>query len=523
MASITHHRNKKTGAIYRYSVESYWDKEKKAPRNKQVCLGRVDPETGELTPSKRQKKKCAGKQLKSDSGAVTVSSRIVGPNLVFDKITREYKIDSLLDTCFGEMAVKMRSLVYFLVQKGLALSRVERWSEATLHPTEQFISSQEVSDLLRAISEDDRQRFFSLWMERILEEDYLCFDITSVSSYAKNNEYTQWGYNRDGESLEQINMAMLFGQASRLPVYYRRLPGNISDVATLKTTVKSLDFLCVPPVHLVLDRGFYSKSNIDELYKRSHKFTIAVPVGRKWVEQIIDEHAESIASPEKYLSLNKDEALYAATTLYKWGENNHRLYVHTYYNAGQAASNFDSFTRKLITLKSELESGSTIEKHEQLYERYFTVTETPKRGRKVEYNEGAIQKYRSRYSGFFCIASNKIKQADEALQIYRNKDVVENCFDDLKNQLDMKRLRVHSSAAMDSRLFLQFLALIYISKIRQTTKSRKKLKHLSVRDTMEIMETLTQIKLSNRRKEVLAETSPLQREILSAFDVTLPS
>jgi transposase len=521
MASTTHHRNKKTGAIYRYAVESFWDKEKKAPRNKQVCLGRVDPVTGELIASKRRKKGAVGEQSEPSFSKITVRSRIVGPNLILDKITEEYGIKALLDTCFGKKANKMLSLVYFLVQKGVALSRVEQWSMATQHPVEQFISSQEVSELLRDISEDERQRFFSLWMERILEEDYLCYDITSISSYAKNNEYTQWGYNRDSESLEQINMAMLFGQNARLPAYYRRLPGNISDVATLKTTIKSLEFLGIPSMHFVLDRGFYSKANIDELYKHNHKFTIAVPAGRKWVEQVMDEHIESIASPGKYLSLSKDEALYADTTLYQWGENNHRLYVHVYYNAEQAAENYDSFTRKLITLKEELESGNTIDKHEPLYERYFIVTETPKRGRKVEYNDAEIQKYRNRYSGFFCIASNKIKRADEALQVYRNKDVVENCFDDLKNQLDMKRLRVHRSAAMDSRLFLQFIALIYISKIRQTTKGCKKLNHLSVRDTMEIMETLTQIKLSNRRKEIRSETSPLQREILNAFDVSL--
>ncbi|MFA6477660.1 MAG: hypothetical protein WCV67_05055, partial [Victivallaceae bacterium] len=44
--------------------------------------------------------------------------------------------------------------------------------------------------------------------------------------------------------------------------------------------------------------------------------------------------------------------------------------------------------------------------------------------------------------------------------------VVENSFDGLKNQLDMKRLRIHTSAAMDARMFLQFLALIYICQIR---------------------------------------------------------
>ncbi len=40
---------------------------------------------------------------------------------------------------------------------------------------------------------------------------------------------------------------------------------------------------------------------------------------------------------------------------------------------------------------------------------------------------------------------------------YRAKNAVENSFDDLKNHLDMRRLRIHTSDAMDSRLFLQFL------------------------------------------------------------------
>ena len=34
---------------YVYSVESYWDKEKKRPANKQVCLGKLDKETGAFT------------------------------------------------------------------------------------------------------------------------------------------------------------------------------------------------------------------------------------------------------------------------------------------------------------------------------------------------------------------------------------------------------------------------------------------------------------------------------------------
>ncbi|NGX60541.1 MAG: hypothetical protein K940chlam9_00001 [Chlamydiae bacterium] len=103
-----------------------------------------------------------------------------------------------------------------------------------------------------------------------------------------------------------------------------------------------------------------------------------------------------------------------------------------------------------------LRSGKTNEKHEEFYRHYLIVKETPKRGLQVSFNEEEIQKHRKRYSGFFCILSNKIKTAKEALSIYRTKDVVENSFDELKNHLDMKRLRVRTAAAMDSRLFLQY-------------------------------------------------------------------
>lgn len=42
----TRHINPKTGKVYIYSVESYWDKTKKAPRNRQRLIGSLDPVSG---------------------------------------------------------------------------------------------------------------------------------------------------------------------------------------------------------------------------------------------------------------------------------------------------------------------------------------------------------------------------------------------------------------------------------------------------------------------------------------------
>ena len=252
MASQTHHHNKKTGATYVYSVQSYWDKEKKAPRNRQVCLGKLDTATGEVIPSRRKRNIA---ERAAVAPGVTASARVAGPHLLLEKLARETGLADLVKRCFPELHGEMMSLVHFIVQKGLPLSRSESWSLGCLHPSGEPLASQRISELLLRITEDDRQRFLSLWLDKITEHDYLCYDITSVSSYAHGNEYVKYGYNRDGKSLPQINLAMMFGQKSRLPAYYRRMQGNISDVATLRATMKALDFLGGKPVHFILDCG----------------------------------------------------------------------------------------------------------------------------------------------------------------------------------------------------------------------------------------------------------------------------
>lgn len=72
----------------------------------------------------------------------------------------------------------------------------------------------------------------------------------------------------------------------------------------------------------------------------------------------------------------------------------------------------------------------------------------------MSYKEDAIAERKRSFTGWFVMISNDVKDKVEALEIYRQKDTVEKNFVDLKNDLDMKRLRIHSNAAMDVRIFL---------------------------------------------------------------------
>ena len=102
----------------------------------------------------------------------------------------------------------------------------------------------------------------------------------------------------------------------------------------------------------------------------------------------------------------------------------------------------------------ELTSGERVKEHSGYYERFFFVKETPVRGVKVTFDEDAIAEYKKNRVGWFVLAGNDIKDKVKALEVYRAKDAVEKCFDDMKNDLDMKRIRMHTKETMDGRVFI---------------------------------------------------------------------
>jgi transposase len=497
---------------------SYWDKKKRQARNKKVCVGKLDPISGEFTPSKR----LAPEQAAARDPAVTASAEIVGPSIILDAVTDRLGLGSLLKSCFPKAHRQILTMAYYLTAQGGALSHCEVWCKSHVPSLEESLSSQRISELLSSISIDEKQTFFNKWMNKVLEDDYLCYDITSISSYSEFNEFIKYGHNRDLENLPQLNLAMLFGQKGRLPVYFQRLPGNIADVTTLHNLLKTFKALESKTIHAVMDKGFYSKKNVDELLVSRDKFILSVPLNSKWVQHVIDDIYEVVNGPEGYQRIDS-ETLYVHSRLHPWGEENRRCYLHMYYNARARADAVDRFNADLVRYKEELESGKSIAEHQESYDTFFVIKTTPKRGTKISYNTQAVSQYINRYSGFQVLLTNSIKDPVEALQIYRDKDVVEKCFDDLKNQLDMKRLRMHSSATVDGRLFVQFISLIYMSALRREMRKSGLIERYTTRELLQEMETLTKVKYSGKYGHILTEVTKPQREILKKLNIELPN
>ena len=516
MAFKVHQLNKKSGVTYIYEAVSAYNKEIKQSRNKQVCVGKIDPATGTFIPSKRLNPQQAAVR----DPTVTASAQIIGPLAVLNEFSRRTGLENLLKSCFPDTHNQILAMANYLAIQGGALSHCSSWAKSHEPDLAASLTSQRISAILSSIGTDAKQTFLAQWMKKTLEDDYICYDITSISSYSELNEYIKYGYNRDGEKLPQLNLAMLFGQKSALPVYYHRVPGSITDVSMLHNLILTFKKLDVKRLHFVMDKWFYSKKNLDELVEHRDHFTIGVPLSNKWLQHAIDDIRDTIHGPAGYRKLD-DEILYVHSRLYPWGEKNHRCYLHLYYNAKSHAKDVDMFNGELLEYKQELESGNPVKEHQKAYDNFFIQKKTPKRGLQVSYNTEAISQHISRYAGFQGLLSNGIKDPIDAMRVYRDKDAVEKCFDDLKNSLDMKRLRMHQSSTVDGRLFIQFIALILISALRQKMRTSGLIEKYTIHELLREMETIVKVQYSGRYGHILTEVTKVQREILKELDIQL--
>ncbi len=64
--------------------------------------------------------------------------------------------------------------------------------------------------------------------------------------------------------------------------------------------------------------------------------------------------------------------------------------------------------------------------------------------------------------GFFCLKSSKNLTLIEALQTYRKKDSIEKIFNSLKNEIEIKPLRLWTDNSIYGALIIEFIAQIFV-------------------------------------------------------------
>ena len=532
MAAIVYQTNKKTGVTYAYESVSYWDKEKQQSRARRKCIGKVDPQTGEIVPTRRRKKPVSKEKAKPGPAPVTRYNRsFYGAAYLFDRIGESTGVLEDLKTCFPGTYRQILSIAYYLILEDRnPLSRFPHWAGFHHHPHGRAISSQRSSELFASISEESRQHFFRLQGKRRMGKEYLAYDSTSISSYSKCLRQVRYGKNKDHEHLPQINLLLLFGQESRLPFYYRKLAGNIPDVKTLKKLLADMEALGYKKFKVVLDRGFYSAANINGLYKRHMKFLVAARISLKMVQDSLEQVREDMRTWSHY---SQDYQVYAYSLPITWNyvqerpykgdtiKDKRRMYLHLYFSPERALEAETAFNSRMARLQEELESGQRHPDHEKQYAKYFNIKTTPVRGTRVEANEEAMARAKRNY-GYFALVSNQVKDAVTALEIYRNKDLVEKAFGNLKERLNLRRTAVSSEKSLDGKLFVQFIALIFLSHITKKMQENHLFKKYTLQEVLDELDLIECFEIPGQKLQV-GEMTKRQENLYTLLGIKPPS
>lgn len=528
MASIVHQHHP-NGTTYVYQQTSYWDKEIKKPRTKMICIGKLDPATKEIIYNKRFTSEKAKKLV--EENVRVASNVIIGPTLLLEKVTKDLKLGKTLRSVFDKKdADRLLSLAWY--EASLTNSRLylaEGWMEAHACPCHHNpLSSSAVSIFMKSVSRDAILAFKKKWLASRPEKDYLCFDISSISSYGERNPFIEWGYNRDGESLPQVNIALLSGMESRIAFYYEIIPGSLNDSKTLCTLLETLKKLEVKGVRFVMDTGFHTKKDINLMLDMKLSFMMPVPSRLVVFKALVDKFRDTLEMPQHIIESDDHEnVVYSQTHTTTIGKK--RVYYHIYLDTSRRIDFVRKFNLYIKQLHKELDVNTPVENHQKDYDTFFKVEATPKRGRKVTCLMDVVKEHRDKYVGYWAILSNCEKDAATALAFYRRRDVVEKHFDDMKNTLDMERLRVQTPEVLETRTFIKFLALIINERVRKTLveteinipKGNKKtwITRYTVPEIYNRLESYTEVKFEGKYKPIRPEKTKAQREIFGIFEL----
>ena len=482
---------------YLYEATAYRN-ENGEPRNKKHPIGKIDPRTGEAVykPEYIDRMAEAGTPVASvaqpmQAPMFTIADiqgshiREFGAYYLFQRISESVGLSDILEASVPDCWAEVLTLAIYLVCTEDPFMYCSLWMESTETLPVGDLSSQRISRLLKGITESCRSRFYGAWCRYRREREYLALDITSISSWSELIEDVEWGHNRDHDDLPQVNLCLLMGEKSRLPVYQTMYSGSLKDVSTLSATIDQVSqYLGDSEILLVMDKGFFSKANVDAMLasEKPLRFIIPVPFTAKFAKNQVHSEKKDIDRVENTIVSGKD-SVRGVTKVRAWG-NGSSLYTHIYFNARKAA-----------------------QRKEELYAHVYV-------------RENVIER-ELETSGWLVLVSNHIANPREALHTYRAKDVVEKGFFRLKNSMDLNRLRVHSQESALSKSFVGFLSLILLSHIHNVMLERELYKRFSIK---ELILTLSKLRVQYiNGQRILFPVTKTQRLLFEAFNVELPA
>jgi transposase len=443
------------GEKYVYKYTKYFRNAEGKSRNKAISIGKVDADSGKMMPNANYYSMFnVTPQLPEFAES---SHWHYGFTYLVNKSAEDMGLWDCLHEVFGNKANEILAVAGYIICCGNSMDYIDSWQENNYIPgLRKRLTSQSCSRFFESLQPQLFDSFFKRWVSIALNNDTVCYDVTSMSSYSKTMVDVEFGYNRDGDDLAQFNIGMFCCETSKIPLYYNRYNGSLNDKSNLAYVLANAQNVGISSVKLLLDGGFHTSSCFKSLACLCKSFTIGISTSLDVSKEIIDENRSSIACYANRLSGQEIFCVQKETSFY--GVNGKML---LFFNPKNHAELCSALSDRIELLSMEL---STLKKcpvsKQSRYSKYFVITKNESdNGFVFSVNTDAVDKLRKNKGFFILFTTDMEATPEDSLYFYRAKDADEKIFDQIKVDMGCGRARTHNEKTTNGKIFVTFIAV----------------------------------------------------------------
>ena len=452
-----------------YEIDRTYDPEKKYTAPKRVTIGkRSKADLDMIQPNENFLRFFPEESLPEEKDRSSRSSCLrIGSFIVIRQLMKESRIQEILGMYLKpkDVGLFLDLTAYSIITEGNAAQYYPDY--AYNHPlfTEKMkiYSDSRISDFLKSLTIEQSTGFLNEWNSTRdhRQKIYISYDSTNKNCQAGDIEIAEFGHAKDDKNLPIFNYSIAYDTTNREPLFYEQYPGSINDVSQFQFMLDKARSYGYKKVGFILDRGYFSKKNIDFMDQNGYSFVIMVKGMASLIRQLITENKGSFE--EQWNNSISEYGVYGKTIKRRlYASDNQERYFHLYYNSSRASSQKREIEESVTEMKTYLMNH----KNEQrtfgpAYHKYF-VLHYDKDGETFLFPEDKTRVVSDelKLCGYFAIITSEKMSAKEAINLYKSRDASEKLFRGDKSYLGDKSLRVHSSESIASKIFIEFIALI---------------------------------------------------------------
>ena len=455
----------------------------------------------------------------------------IGTYLLFTKLIEKDTLLESLKSVFPDTYKQLLSLAYYCLDEcDFKSNRYALYAKEHKLPYQVPLTPTAITRLFQCVTEADELNFFSHYFESLYKANgtsrrrFWALDSTSISTYSKYLD-AKFGHNKQEENIPQINIVLLTDQKTGRPLYYSRFNGSIPDISTVSFTFDNLLHIGARSFVAVMDRGYYSNDNLNEILSCGYHFLICVPLDKvDTFKDVLLEAAQAFICGDKYESAI-DENVFTKKIVYEYKNQGKKLkkdlFVHVFYDQERAGAVTKHIQKRRVEVMKMLKEHMTLDGNNQSFAKKYLIQEEDGL---IRINNEAFQEANSKAGIFVCV-SDCIGEGKQAFYGYKDRRTVEDCFNDLKVKMSCDRFNTSSEESLPGKCFVEFIALSLHMRIEYLLRKMKengvKLPHHSVRTILRDLQGIKTVEFGDGYSAVKT-ISRTQKETLKLFHVPEP-